>query len=45
MAAVVLSDDSGVEAGTSKGRDSKEEVGTPDDLSQEVITEVPDPQI
>ena len=39
MAAVVLSEDSGVEAGTSGDRDSEEEVETSEDSDQEVATE------
>lgn len=38
MAAVVLSEDSGVEAGTSGDRDSEEEVETSEDRDQEVAT-------
>lgn len=39
MAAVVLSEDSGVEAGTSGDRDSEEEVETSEDSDEEVATE------
>lgn len=38
MAVVVLSEDSGVEAGTSGDRDSEEEVETSEDSDQEVAT-------
>jgi hypothetical protein len=39
MAAVVLSEDSGVEAGTSGDKDSEEEVETSEDSDEEVATE------
>lgn len=44
MAAVALSEDSGVEAGTSGDRDSEEEVETSEDSDQEVETKVTGPQ-
>lgn len=46
MAAVALSEDSGVEAGTSgdRDRDSEEEVETSEDNDQEVATKVTGPQ-
>lgn len=46
MAAVALSEDSEVEAGTSgdRGRDSEEEVETSEDSDQEVATKVTGPQ-
>lgn len=44
MAAVALSEDRGVEAGTSGDRDSEEEVETSEDNDQEVATKVTGPQ-